>query len=195
MPIYAPGVRDRHNRTKKRGKRSIVAMLSLTAMVDMFTVLAVFLLQNYQTTGEAIELSDEVKLPRASQTKELKPAHVVMVSPKAVVLDKQVVADIELIKAQKDWEIPSLAQALAERFKQAEENQKLLGLEKVRAAIDQNKPESQREKPEDLRRITVQADKSIDFLTIKKVMYTLYEAGATEINFAVLKNESGSGTK
>ncbi|MES2857036.1 MAG: adventurous gliding motility protein S, partial [Bdellovibrionota bacterium] len=63
MPIYAPGRRDRHNRPLKGSGRKIVAMLSLTAMVDMFTVLAVFLLQNYQTTGEIIELSEEVVLP------------------------------------------------------------------------------------------------------------------------------------
>ncbi len=192
MPIYAPGIRDRHHRPRRSSKRSVVASLSLTAMVDMFTVLAVFLLQNYQTTGEVIELSDDVKLPKASQTKELRPAHVVMVSPKAVLLDKQVVADINQVKAQTEWEIPSLAAAVAESFRQAAEAGKMLGLEKIRAAVDQTKPESQREKPEDFRRITIQADKSIDFLTIKKVMFTLYEAGSSEINFAVLKDDKGT---
>lgn len=189
MPIYAPGLRDRHNRPRRGGKRSIVAMLPLTAMVDMFTVLAVFLLQNYQTTGEVIELRDDVKLPKASQTKELKPANVVMVSPKEITLDKIKVIDIAQVRSQVDWEIPFLATTILAKFKTLEENRKLLGLEKVKQAIDQNKPESQREKPEDLRRVTVQADKSIDFLTIKKVMYTLYQAGASEINFAVLKDD------
>lgn len=191
MPIYAPGVRDKHNRPMRSAKRSVVAMLSLTAMVDMFTVLAVFLLQNYQTTGEVIELSDDVILPRASQVKELKPANVVLVSPKEVTLNKIKVADIEMVKAQKDWEIVSLKTSVQESFRRMEEAKKLGTVEKIRAAIDQNKPEGQREEPEDLRRVTVQADKSIDFLTIKKVMYTLYEAGSSEINFAVLKDEKG----
>jgi biopolymer transport protein ExbD len=43
--------------------------------------------------------------------------------------------------------------------------------------------------PEDFRRVTVQADKVIDAGTVKKVMYTLTEAGASEINFAVLRDE------
>lgn len=189
MPIYAPGLRDRHNRPKKGGKRTVVAMLSLTAMVDMFTVLAVFLLQNYQTTGEVIELSDDVKLPRASQVKELKPAHVVIVSPKEVSIDKRAVALVPQVRSQQDWEIQSLKAAIIEHFKQVEESRRLLGLEKIKEAVDQNKPPAEREKPEDLRRVTVQADKSIEFLTIKKVMFTLYEAGASEINFAVLKRE------
>jgi len=191
MPIYVPGVRDKHNRPKRNGKRGVVAMLSLTAMVDMFTVLAVFLLQNYQTTGEVIELSDDVILPRASQVKELKPANVVMISPKEVTLNKVKVVDLEMVKAQKDWEIMQLKTSIVDSFKRMEEAKKNAPIEKIRAAVDQNKPEGSREEPEDLRRVTVQADKSIDFLTIKKVMYTLYEAGSSEINFAVLKDEKG----
>lgn len=189
MPIYAPGRRDRHNRPARNLKRNVVAMLSLTAMVDMFTVLAVFLLQNYQTTGEVIELQDDVRLPQASQVKELRPAHVVLISPTEITLDKKRVADLAFVKANQDWEIPLLATAIVDRFRILEDSRKLLGLERIREAVDQSKPGGQREKPEDFRRVTVQADKSVDFLTIKKVMYTLYQAGASEINFAVIKNE------
>ena len=189
MAIYAPGRRDRHNRGMRSGKRSIVAMLSLTAMVDMFTVLAVFLLQNYQTTGEVIEIDDDVALPMASAVKELKPAHVVVVSKDAIMLDKDIVATFAQVKEQQDWKIDNLYNQLIDRFRAGEERQKLLGLEKLREAVDQNKSEANRNKAEDLRRVTVQADKSVDFLTIKKVMYTLYEAGSSEINFAVIKQE------
>lgn len=189
MPIYTPGRRDRHNRPLRNTRRNVVAMLSLTAMVDMFTVLAVFLLQNYQTTGEVIELQDDVKLPKASQVKELKPAHVVVVSPTEITLDKRRVADLATVKATQEWEIPLLATAIVDRFRVLEDSRKMLGLERIREAVDQTKPGGQREKPEDFRRVTVQADKSVDFLTIKKVMYTLYQAGASEINFAVIKNE------
>ncbi len=189
MPIYVPGRRDRHNRPLKNNKRSAVATLSLTAMVDMFTVLVVFLLQNYQTTGEVIDLHDDVHLPKASQVKELKPAHVVVVSPTEISLDKRRIADLAAVRASQEWEIPLLTTAITDRFRTLEESRKLLGLERIREAVDQTKPGGQREKPEDFRRVTVQADKSVDFLTIKKVMYTLYQAGASEINFAVIKND------
>jgi len=44
MAIFRPGQRHRyHNILKRRNKkRSVTAMLSLTAMVDMFTVLVIF---------------------------------------------------------------------------------------------------------------------------------------------------------
>ena len=43
------------------------------------------------------------------------------------------------------------------------------------------------EDPNAWSKVTIQADKGIDFLTVKKVMYTVTEAGAGEINFAVTK--------
>ena len=49
MAIHRPGERFRYHNilSKRKGKRGVTAVLSLTAMVDMFTVLAIFLLQNY----------------------------------------------------------------------------------------------------------------------------------------------------
>jgi biopolymer transport protein ExbD len=187
MPIHAPGIRSKRLGGGSRG-RNIVAMLSLTAMVDMFTVLAVFLLQNYNTTGEVIELSDEVKLPIARAVKELRPAHVVVVSRRNITLDKAFVTDFNSVKEQQDWKIDKLEAQLKQRFIEAQE-QRNAGLVKFKQAVANTKPDLPADNPANARRVTVQADKGVDFLTIKKVMYTLYEAGASEINFAVMKEE------
>src|SRR5690348_749783 len=118
MPIYAPGRRDRHN--KKRGKsgRKVVAMLSLTAMVDMFTVLTVFLLQNYNATGQVIHIPKEVTLPKASEVKELAPARVVTISKKELLIDDKKVTDFQTVKDTQGWVITvlrdQLRQVLAE---------------------------------------------------------------------------------
>jgi biopolymer transport protein ExbD len=188
MAIFAPGKRDRHNRQLKSGKRSVVALLSLTAMVDMFTVLVVFLLQNYNTTGEVIEIDEKVELPKANSVKELRPAHVVVVSRQTIQLDKDVVASFTEVKEQQDWLIEPLRSRLIEKFRESE--QKRLALAgRLKEAVNETRPTELRGRPEDDRRVTVQADKKIDFLTVKKVMYTLTEAGASEINFAVMKEE------
>ena len=63
MAIHVPGLRDRHGKVGG-GKRSAVAVLNMTAMVDMFTVLCVFLLQNYATTNQILPMPDKVELPR-----------------------------------------------------------------------------------------------------------------------------------
>src|SRR3989338_2779716 len=108
MPIFPPGRRGRNGRRIDGGKRKIVAMLTLTAMVDMFTVLTIFLLQNYNVTGQVLDIPKEVKLPKASAVKELKPAHIVIISPRDVVLDKQAVISFVQVREQKDWMIRPL---------------------------------------------------------------------------------------
>jgi biopolymer transport protein ExbD len=90
MPIRRPGERFRYHRilNRKKGKRSLTAILSLTAMVDMFTVLAIFLLQNYNVKDFIVYTPKEVILPKAQSTKELKPAFVITISKKEILLDK-----------------------------------------------------------------------------------------------------------
>lgn len=191
MAIFVPGLRDRHNRPLSgKGARNIVAMLSLTAMVDMFTVLAVFLLQNYQTTGDVIELSDEVVLPKAAKVRELKPATVVVISKGKILVDKLQVATIEEVRAIEEvTALPNLQARVQDAFRILEERNRVAGLSQIRQAVNQGRGEEPA-RPEDFRRVTVQADRVIDAGTVKKVMYTLTEAGASEINFAVLREEA-----
>lgn len=187
MPIYAPGKRDRKNRMLSGSKRSVVAILSLTAMVDMFTVLTVFLLQNYKSTGEVLFIPKEVTLPDAAETKELTPAHIVTISNQFIFLDQEPLVDFNEVKGQRDWLVRPLYQKLIDAIQKSEvENREALKTQIKKVVGNQQKPEKQ---VNQFRRVTVQADKKIDFLTIKKIMYTVTEAGAEEINFAVIVKE------
>ncbi len=189
MAIYVPGIRNRRNRPISKGARTVAAMLSMTALVDMFTVLAVFLLQNYQTTGEVLEISDKVTLPKASAVKEIKAATVVTISKTSIQVNKETVAVFQKIKEQEDWMILPLQQKLQDAFKELDNRRRVVGFGAIKQAIDIAKEKSAKKEKEDDTRVTVQADKSIDFLTLKKVMYTVTESGASQINFAVLKDE------
>lgn len=190
MAIYAPGIRDRHNRPKKSGERSALMILPLTAMVDMFTVLAVFLLQNYQTDSGLLEISDEVALPKASATKELRPATVVTVTKEKIIFNKEIVIDIASVRAQADAMIPSLEQKLTKYFQDADNQRKMMGLGAIRDAVQAQQGADPKKEQEDSRRVTVQADKGIDFLAVRRVLHTVTMAGASEVNFAVVKDES-----
>lgn len=189
MAIYKPGEKFRNHRllSRKKGKREVTALLSLTAMVDMFTVLVIFLLQNYNTEGLIVNIPKDLLLPKAEVIKELKPSIVVSVSPTEVTLDELPIAKFEDIKNQKDW----MVQALFVEAQKAIEKAKLKAatsgvISDVRTAL---KPEEAAELKvlEPWKKITVQAHKEIDFLTIKKILFTLTEAGAGEINFAVIQ--------
>ncbi|MEK2687569.1 ExbD/TolR family protein [Bdellovibrio sp. GT3] len=197
MAIFKPGERHRYHNilSKRKGKRGVTAVLSLTAMVDMFTVLVIFLLQNYNTTGDILYMPKEVTLPKAASVKELKPAHVVTISNKEIVLDRDVVATFDEVQATgaDDWNIPKLKEQLTAALAKSKAEHEAKLQNKIRNAVDQTKGQSNN--PEDdnaWSKVTIQADKGMDFLTVKKVMFTVTEAGAGEINFAVIKNSNQS---
>lgn len=188
MAIHRPGERHRYHNilSRRKGKRDVTALLSLTAMVDMFTVLVIFLLQNYNTTGEILYIPKEVTLPKASTVKELKPAFVVTISNKEILLDKDVVATYDQVAAQEDFKIQSLYDQLQAALQRAEAEQKNKLQNRIRTAVEVARGEKE-EDPNAWKKVTIQADKGVDFLTVKKVMYTVTDAGAGEINFAVTK--------
>lgn len=191
MAIYVPGLRGKDGRPLKGGGRSVVALLSLTAMVDMFSVLAIFLLQN-SATGE-IELADEVPLPKAAEVKELKPALVVVISAGAVTVDRVQAATYDDVQATPEIEVVRpLYDRLQDAFRLIDEKERVRGLSRIKQAVDEARGQDATEKPEERRRVTVQADKAVSSGLVKKVMYTLTEAGASEINFAVLRDDKKS---
>ena len=189
MPIYKPGQRHRyHNILKRRGnKRSVTAILSLTAMVDMFTVLAVFLLQNYNTTGEILYIPKEVVLPKANRVIDLKPSLVVTVSSKEVLIDKTPVATFAEVKASSDWVIPNLRDKARELLLKAKTEQEAKLQNKLTTVVNKTLGNDE-DDPNAWKKVTIQADKDIDYLTLKKIMYSVYEAGGGPINFAVAKD-------
>lgn len=195
MPIHVPGKRDHRNRKVGATKRSAVAVLSLTAMVDMFTVLAVFLLQNYATTNQILYLPEKVELPQASAVKELKPSNVVIVSKDGIFLNEKKIIAYEDVKEQSDWLISPLVEGVQNLIKEGEEEKQKFRRRLQQAVNEARRGTEPEEEIDKFRKLTIQADKLMDFLTVKKVMYTITEAGAVEINFAVLKKKDKEDTE
>lgn len=97
-PHLKPGSFDHHlaGRGKKRGgKRGMVSGLMLTPMVDMFSLLVIFLLQCFSTSPEMLTINKDVVLPSASTSKEMKDAPVLAISGEGVFLDAESVGSIE----------------------------------------------------------------------------------------------------
>src|SRR5688500_15287492 len=107
MPIHVPGKRNRRGKFRS-GKRSAVVFLNMTAMVDMFTVLCVFLLQNYATTEQILPMPEKVDLPSAQEVKELAPSNVVLIAEDGIMLNNVKVAEFQAVKQQLDWDIQPL---------------------------------------------------------------------------------------
>src|SRR3954469_5309507 len=137
MPIHVPGKRNRHGKMGG-GKRSAVVALNMTAMVDMFTVLCVFLLQNYATTNQILPMPDKVDLPAAHEVKELKPSNVVIIGDDGIMLNNYKVAELKDVKAQGDWLVKPLAEMLDKSIKEGEAKKQSVG-NQIRSAVSDAK--------------------------------------------------------
>lgn len=192
MAIQVPGKRTRKGKAKSH-KRSAVAVLQLTAMVDMFTVLVVFLLQNYATTNQILPLPEAVELPQAQTVKELKPSNVVVLTDKDVQLNSTKVATFTDVKEAEDWLVVNLENELKKLIEEGEKTKQRLGNQIQDAVTEAREGEKPEDDIDEFRKITIQADSKVDFLTVKKIMYTVTEAGIYEINFAVMKKPEEAG--
>jgi biopolymer transport protein ExbD len=181
MPVHAPGSRMLSSvpfrflgGVRGSGRRTVNAYLNLTAMVDMMTMLVVFLLATFSATGELLMSQRGVELPKALNDKELERAPIITITRDAVAFKGDAVADPKaLIEDQtNEWKIPELFDRLQlEKF----------NFEK------QDVPEESKRRMRGL--IVLQADKAVDAKVLNRVMKTAYAAEYTEVMFAITKKK------
>lgn len=189
MAIRAPGYRPVNSRVNSFGKakRNVVATLSLTAMVDMFTVLTIFLLQNYNPNmAEILDIPDQLTLPKAEMSRAISPSHVVNITLDSISMGRTQLASVQSVLLQEKWLIQPLFLQVREAIQRAQKERTENFRNQLQAAVYGNS-KNKIELNENYRKVTVQADKGIDFAVIKKVMYTVTQAGGGEVSFAVLK--------
>lgn len=97
------GTFNRHlvARSHQKGKRrkALLVGLTLTSMVDMFSLLVIFLLQTFSTSPELLVVAKDLKLPVASTGREIKDAPVLSLALDGVYLDQKYLGKVsELLK-------------------------------------------------------------------------------------------------
>lgn len=110
----------------KRWKKSLAADLLLTALIDAFSILVIFLLMNFSSNGEILFMSKDMQLPKAALGEMLERNPVIKVEDGKVFLEeKQLTAEAliqELLNLRKTYkethageEIPSTITVQADR--------------------------------------------------------------------------------
>ncbi len=98
------GTFNRHLLTRKNKKqkikRVIVAALMLTSMVDMFSLLVIFLLQSFSNSPEVVAQSKSITLPVASSGLSSVDAPVLALSLEDVILDQKQLGSAQQILSQ-----------------------------------------------------------------------------------------------
>ena len=180
MAIVTPGKRpgERIAQSKVfgkkfgRAKRGVYAALTLTSLVDVMTIIVIFLLMNFSANGEVLYMTKDIHLPDAYHGAQLDRAPVVSVSGESVTLDGRMLASTGDLAKGDAVGVPELEDALRDEKRRYE-------------TIHQNDPDHPFRGL-----INVQADRRIPFKVIKRIMFACNQSGFGNINFAALSREA-----
>jgi biopolymer transport protein ExbD len=93
---------------KNKPKRNLAATVMLTSLVDTFSVLVIYLLVNFSTTGELLYMSEGIELPSATQSVTLDRNIVVRVEKDKLYIEEEEIPVKTLVKklidVKKNWE-------------------------------------------------------------------------------------------
>ena len=162
------------------GKKSGFVSLNLTPMVDMFTILVVFLIQLFKASGE-VELSSKIQVPKtlSSAPMEGVTGTVVQVSsPKedgseGILLLDSIPFTTEEMGSELDIPIPGM---VARLVKTREQNEKIFGRDPT--------------KPYD-GLLIIQAVIKTDFRLVRRILASANEAGWAKFKFVSQPAASG----
>jgi len=155
----------------KRTKRGTFA-LRLTSMIDMFTILLVFLLKSYSAEGQIMSVTRDLRLPESTSRKQPAVTSIVAVTREWLLVDGRPIQRLEQVSQQETLLIPSL-QGELERLRSISENIGGLSasLQGFRGTI------------------AIQGDRDITFDLLKRIMLTCGKVGYNTMHLAVLEKE------
>jgi biopolymer transport protein ExbD len=182
MPVFTPGRHPAYEPIGRLrsspfsgGKKSGFMELNLTAMVDMFTVIVIFLLQTFSGEGE-VSVHKNLTLPDSEKAKPLSErGPIIVVMRGEVLLDGDVIASLD-DESSNEPGIPPLTERLV-AVKEAND--------KIEQELRRRDP-SRPVKPFD-GNLIVQADEETDFKLVRRAIFSANEAGWVHLQFAVTK--------
>jgi biopolymer transport protein ExbD len=173
MPIGAPGrvlLRDVplnfvSKKVSGHGRKNTNTEIPLIPFIDFLIVLVVFLLISFSASGELLAQKPNLQMPKASNVVTIEIAPVIAVDPIVVTLDGRRMADTASLAA--DPRVERLEQLI----------QDLETLKRNWSILHPSEPFPGQ--------VILQADVSIDFRVIKKLMFSASQAGYANVSFAV----------
>jgi biopolymer transport protein ExbD len=152
----------RHRRRRSEGP----ATLSITSMMDMMTIILIFLLRSFSTDDLVIAPSSDLRLPLSTATERPTVHAVVSVSASGIKLDGEPIADTGSAAAASGpaaLRIPALINALREKAQRGSVDSKVDG------------------------EVLIACDRDTRFEVLRRVLYSAGEAGFPRYRFAVAR--------
>lgn len=164
-----------HAPTKRRAtrtRRPSLLVLNITSMLDMFTILIIFLLKSYSAEGIILTVPADLHLPQSTTQTSPEPGVIVEVSKNSLVVDGVILdVDLEEIRRSEKLIVDSLYEHLLAKARRYEEI----------SALNPNAGFTGR--------LVLEGDREIPFRLLKKILYTCGQAGFINQSLAVFQKE------
>lgn len=135
----------------------------LTSLIDVMTILLVFLIKSFSVEGNLVTQSDNLALPISNSKVKPDPVTTIEISRNSIIAEGTILAEHGSFVSTDSMVIPELLTWLSDRNgKFTRKNEK---------------------------EIMIQSDREIEFNIVKRVMYTCSKAGYSD--FSVLVIEEG----
>lgn len=165
----------------------------LTSLLDMFTIILIFLIVSFEAEDYEFKLNSELTLPESTATSVFKPAVNVSVTLTGVLLREERIYALENGRATKeDYEkgqIDAIVQALEPIYLAAMEAQEEEEEDEDEVPDDDAEPvePGDEDQPFDETIILIQADQTLDYKTLYLVMRSARVAGFSKYRLAIMK--------
>lgn len=150
-----------HKRKSKRG--SVVAYASMTSLMDMFTIILMFLLSTFSSDTANISASKKFTLPESTASAPYQQRLAIQITTDEILVEGIVVAAVDEVLASEELLIEPLHKALEAEAKKS-----------IFIAESNTEMELSRE-------VVIQGEKSIPFQLIEKIMFTSGQIGYSNI--------------
>jgi len=167
---------------KKRKKSTRAAMLTLTPLLDLFTIIVVFLIMSFDDENYGFKLNPGVQPPLSTASSAFRTGLPVAITLDKVEVDGQMIVALDKGRATDALYASRLSEPLVKRFSE---------LYAERFAADDVSPADI--DPEDAAAIEddailiVQAHKDLDYRTLHLVLNSAREAGFFKYRLAVIR--------
>jgi biopolymer transport protein ExbD len=138
-------------------------------MIDMFTILLVFLLKSYSAEGQIMSVAPDLRLPESIAQKAPQTTSIIAITNDFILLDGKQVTTVSQVISNNKLLIPELLtelkklRLLSEKVGEIHSNMGFTGT------------------------ISLQGDRELPYLVIKKIMFTCGQIGYNDMLLTVIK--------
>jgi biopolymer transport protein TolR len=134
----------------------------MTSLIDILTLLLVFLIQSFSAEGNLVTPSADLELPLSSSKKPAKPSLMLELTHGGVVADGKQLATNQSFAGAQDFLVKNVYGWLLEQ--------------KAKAVAAEARNQ-----------IILQCDRELEFNIVKRIMYTCSKAGFTDFSVLVIE--------